>query len=417
MSPFHERPWTNLYPPAVRQMHSTPDMSLGQLLATSRERFADRTAMTFEGRTWSFEQLHRQAHAFARLLVQEGIRPGDRVAIVLPNRPEYVVAIFGIVLAGGIVVQINNRYPAEEMRRILDDSGASVVITTDETAQRCSTADPDFLGRKLVRVDTAEERTFPSSGIPFNRLSEFLGLEPLDIAADPLDVAVLQYTGGTTGAAKGVMLTHRNLIANIEQRYAVTYGLLDVPEGAKTINVLPMCHVFRTDGSHTPRHPLWNEPAAHPRVPGLRDAHNDQGRETLRLQRCPHHVHRAEPRTRRWLQRAGRGDHLQQRRGGFPLEQIEQFERNSGGRIIEGFGISEASPSTHLNPLFAPRKVGSIGIPLPLTDVRVVNQDGGTTDELPSGEIGEMIVRGPQVMKGYWNRPEQTQKHFVTDGC
>ncbi|WGM22926.1 long-chain fatty acid--CoA ligase (plasmid) [Paenarthrobacter sp. OM7] len=407
MSPSHDQPWTKLYPPSVQQMHSTPDVTLGDMLAESRARYSDRTAMTFEGRTWTFEELHQQAHAFAKLLIQNGLRPGDRVAIVLPNRPEYVTAIFGVTLAQGIVVQINNRYPAEEIRRILDDSGADLVIATDETVSRCSPEEPGFLGRRLIRVDTVQGGD-DHPGTAFSDLEQFLGTGPLQSAAEPADVAVLQYTGGTTGAAKGVMLTHRNLIANVEQRYAVTYGLLDVPVGAKTVNVLPMCHVFALTAvtllavrsgmnqlliqDFRPAQMLATirdeKPYVFSGVPTMYTALNrDPGVNTSGLDQVA------------IFNSAG---------AGFPLEQIKQFEHNSGGRIIEGFGISEASPSTHLNPLYADRKVGSIGIPLPLTEVRVINQSGDGVHELPVGEIGEMIVRGPQIMKGYWNRPEQT---------
>ncbi|MDQ1060729.1 long-chain acyl-CoA synthetase [Arthrobacter globiformis] len=408
MSPFHDRPWTHLYPPSVQAMQSIPETTLGELLSLSRERFANRVAMTFEGRTWSFQDLHRQAHALARLLINQGLTRGDRVAVVLPNRPEYVAAIFGIVLAGGIVVQVNCRYPAEEIRRILEDSGAAIVVATGEAAQRCSPGETEFLGRKLIRVDTAGESSPALPGTPYTRLEEYLGLEPLQPASDPSDVAVLQYTGGTTGAAKGVMLTHRNLIANVEQRFAVTYGLLDVPEGAKTVNVLPMCHVFALTAVTL----LAVRSGMNQLL--IQDFRAAEMLTTIRDEKP--YVFSGVPTMYTALNREpGVGTSgldavaiYNSAGAGFPLEQIEQFERNSGGRIIEGFGISEASPSTHLNPLFAPRKVGSIGIPLPLTDVRVVHQDGGNLEELPVGEIGEMIVRGPQVMKGYWNRPEQT---------
>ena len=408
MTPFHDRPWTELYPPSVQAMQTIPAITLGQMLAHSREQFSGRTAMTFEGKTWSFESLPRQANAFARLLMHEGLAGGDRVAIVLPNRPEYVVAIFGIVLAGGVVVQVNSRYPAAEMRRILDDAGATFVIATDETAHHCSPGEPTFLDRKLIRVDTTGFSADSAPGMPYTRLDQYLGFAPLHPAADPEDVAVLQYTGGTTGAAKGVMLTHRNLVSNVEQRYAVTYGLVDVPAGAKTVNVLPMCHVYSLTAItllaiRSGMHMLL--------IPEFRAA---EMLETIRTEKP--YVFSGVPTMYASLNRAPGLETsglenvaiFNSAGAGFPLEQIEQFERNSGGRIIEGFGISEASPSTHLNPMFAPRKVGSIGIPIPLTDARIVDQNGATTDELPVGEIGEMIIHGPQVMKGYSNRPEQS---------
>ena len=404
-----ERPWMSCYPESLKALQSVPEMTLGELLAASRERFNDQTALSFEGNTWSFEDVYNEAHSFARLLQKEGFSAGDRLAVILPNRPEYVVAIFGTVLAGGIVVQVNVRYPAEEMRRILDDSGATFVVSTDEATVRCSSAEPGFLGRKLIRVDLGTEPA-TDAGIGMSALSEFRGAGPVDISRSPSDVAVLQYTGGTTGAAKGVMLTHRNLIANIEQRWAMTYGLLKTPVGSKSINALPMCHAFGlTTVTLTAirsglNQIMVSEFDAGKMIQIFKDEkpYVFSGVPTmyLALNRAPG-IESCGLEAVRIFNAAG---------AGFPLEVMEQFERRSGARVIEGFGISEASPSTHANPFFAERRVGSIGIPYPLTDARVVDKDGKSLEELPVGEVGEMVIKGPQVMKGYWNRPEETAK-------
>lgn len=407
-----ERPWQKLYPSSVCDMTSLPTLTLGTMLKNSRNRFSDRTAMTFNDVTWSYDELFARSHAFARLLRAEGLNRGDRVAIALPNRPEYVIAVFGIVLAGGIVVQVNFRYPAAEIHRILDDSGASFVVSDTQTGTKCGAARGQFLDRRFVSIDpvkaVAEDSVEDRSPILFSGLEEFFDDGELIPETDPDDVAVLQYTGGTTGLAKGVMLTHRNLISNLEQRFAMTYAVADLPEGSKTVDVLPMCHVFalttitllavRTGmnillvSEFAPKEMLdlirREKPAVFSGVPTmyaalLREPNlGDSGLEDVSIFNC-----------------AG---------AGFPLEQIERFERKTGGRIIEGFGISEASPSTHINPAFAPRKVGSVGLPLPFTDVRVVDKDASNTEELPIGEVGEMIVKGPQVTPGYWNNPEQS---------
>jgi long-chain acyl-CoA synthetase len=407
-----ERPWQKLYPQTVRDMSELPVLTLGDMLKSSRDRFADRTAMTFDGSAWSYSDLFTHAHAFAWLLKSEGLSRGDRVAIALPNRPEYVIAVFGIVLAGGIVVQVNFRYPAEEIRRILDDSGATFVVSDAQTGAKCGSEGAAVFGRRFVSIGNADaivgEMARTPSPVSFSRLAEFLDSGEAASAAEPDDVAVLQYTGGTTGLAKGVMLTHRNLISNLEQRFALTYAVADLPEGSKTVDVLPMSHVFalttitllavRTgmnmllvpefDAAKMLELIREERPAVFSGVPTMYTALLQQpnvatsGLEDVSI-----------------FNSAG---------AGFPLEQIERFERKTGGRIIEGFGISEASPSTHINPAFAPRKVGSVGIPLPFTDVRVVDKDASDTAELPVGEVGEMIVRGPQVTSGYWNNPEQT---------
>ncbi|QHK22602.1 long-chain-fatty-acid--CoA ligase [Pseudarthrobacter psychrotolerans] len=410
-----ERPWMALYPESVRALQSVPDMTLGDMLTESRRRFGSRTALTFEDQTWSYDDVYAQSHAFARLLRKEGLASGDRLAVILPNRPEYIFAIFGTVLAGGIVVQVNVRYPAEEMRRILDDAGAEFVVTTDEAVMRCSPGETSFLGRKLFRVDLTEVPG-TQAGTPLSILSEHLDGAPVMCDRKATDVAVLQYTGGTTGAAKGVMLTHRNLIANIEQRYAMTYGLLETPPGAKTINVLPTCHVYGLTAVT---------------LLAVRSGMNQilvsdfKAAEMLRIiKREQPYVFSGVPTMYAALNREpavaesglGKVTIYNSAGAGFPQEHLELFERKSGGKIIEGFGISEASPSTHLNPvLFADRRVGSIGIPVPLTDVRIVDKDGAGIQELPVGEVGEMIVKGPQIMKGYWNRPDLT-KETLRDG-
>ncbi|MDV6280134.1 long-chain fatty acid--CoA ligase [Rhodococcus jostii] len=409
MSALDDQPWTSLYPAAVDELDIPTGMSLIDLLHSSRDRYADQTALTFEDRTWTFDELSVQSHAFAHLLAEHGFGRGDRLAIVLPNRPEYVFALFGTVIAGGIVVQVNHRYPAEEMRRILDDAGASMVITTDATLDRCARGDgQSFLGRQVIRVDTEPNHRARLRGIAAGSARDFLLRPPLNVAVDSSEVAVLQYTGGTTGAAKGVMLTHRNLVANIEQRFAVTYALFDLPDNAKTINVLPMCHVYGLTcvtltsvrgGMNQILIPEFDakavleiirdqRPAVFTGVPTMYTA----------LTRTPD-IDASGLDQVTIYNSAG---------AGFPLEQIEQFEAKTGGRIIEGFGISEASPSTHLNPVFSERRVGSIGIPMPLTDVRIVDRDGHDTIPLPVGEVGEMIIRGPQVMAGYWNQPALT---------
>lgn len=384
-------------------------MSLIDLLHSSRDRYADQTALTFEDRTWTFDELSVQSHAFAHLLAEHGFGRGDRLAIILPNRPEYVFALFGTVIAGGIVVQVNHRYPAEEMRRILDDAGASMVITTDETLDRCAPRDgQSFLGRPVIRVDTEPNHPAGLRGIACGSVRDFLQRPPLTVAVDSSDVAVLQYTGGTTGAAKGVMLTHRNLIANIEQRFAVTYALFDLPDNAKTVNVLPMCHVYGLTcvtltsvrgGMNQILIPEFDAKAVLEVIKSQRPAvFTGVPTMYMAMGRTPG-VDASGLDQVTIYNSAG---------AGFPLEQLEQFETKTGGRIIEGFGISEASPSTHLNPVFSDRRVGSIGIPMPLTDVRIVDRDGHDTTPLPVGEVGEMIIRGPQVMTGYWNQPALT---------
>lgn len=410
MSVIDQQPWAPRYPSTVDDLVLPDHANLVDLLRDASDRYGAATALSFADRTWSFAETHRNSHAFARLLLERGFARGDRLAIILPNRPEYVFAFFGTLIAGGIVVQVNHRYPAAEMRRILDDSGTSIVITTDEVTGRCAPDAPTFLGRELILVTTEPDAggSGATGAVPFERVADFLAAGPVVADVEPSDVAVLQYTGGTTGGAKGVMLTHRNLAANVEQRFAVTYALFDIPQGATTINVLPMCHVYSLTcvmlssircGLNQILLPEFN-PVEMLAIIRDRSPYVFTGVPTMYMA-----LNRTPGVEAAGLDRVG----IYNSAGaGFPLEQIEQFEGRTGGRIIEGFGLSEASPSTHLNPLTDERRVGSIGIPLPLTDVRIVDKDGTDTVSLPVGEVGEMLIRGPQVMAGYWDQPEAT---------
>lgn len=401
----HRQPWRSLYPAPVRNFALAQELTLAGLLDDSAAAHSTRTALTFEGQTWTFRELKQHASACAHLLRAHGIRSGERVAIALPNRPEYVFALFGTILAGGIAVQVNHRYPKHEIERILDDCQPSVVVSTDATAQACNTGDPDFLGRVFVRVG---QRSQPSESLPFNLIEDYLEQPDLGTRITPSDTAVLQYTGGTTGEAKGVVLTHHNLTANVQQRGAVTYDRLPLPPGAKTVNVLPMCHVYGlTAVTLTAIHFGMNQIL----LPQF-DPH--EVLEVIASERP--FVFTGVPTMYTALMRtpgvadAGLDDVAvyNSAGAGFPVEQMDRFERLTGARIIEGFGISEASPSTHINPPFADRRIGSVGVPLPMTDVRIVDRDGSGIEPLPVGEVGEMLIRGPQVMHGYWNRPEQS---------
>jgi long-chain acyl-CoA synthetase len=222
------------------------------------------------------------------------------------------------------------------------------------------------------------------------------------------EVAVIQYTGGTTGSPKGVMLTHRNIRSNIEQRLRLTFDTIDVPAGAKVVNVLPMSHVYGLTCVTLMAVRTGMNQLILPRFDVVRVL------ETIRDE-CPFAFSGVPTMYTAFLRREDLHEYglddvtvFNSAGAGLPSSQVVEFERRTGARIIDGFGISEASPTTHANPLYLDRRLGSAGIPLPFTDAKVVDSDDPELRPLPAGEVGELAVSGPQVMKGYWRQPELT---------
>ncbi|MDR7532173.1 MAG: long-chain fatty acid--CoA ligase [Armatimonadota bacterium] len=420
--PPDARPWLRHYPPGVPPTLSYPARPLQHDAAA---RFPDRPAVTFFGRTLRYRALRGLVDRFAGGLVRLGLRPGDRVSLHLPNCPQFVIACYGVLKAGGVVVPCNPLYTPREVAEQLADCGATWAITLDLFADRVLAARPaDALARVVVTrihdffppvlralypVRARRHGQWPA--LPTDprvvRFTDLLRGAPVQhpAAQAPDDLAVLLYTGGTTGAPKGAMLTHANLVANAYQVVAWSPAAPD--EVTTILGVLPLFHaygltvvmnasllragrmvllprfeveaVLRAIARHRPHHlpgvpTLYNALLAHPRI----------GRYDLRSVRAC--ISGAAP---------------------LPAEVQARFERATGGALVEGYGLTEASPVTHVTPLVGLRKPGSIGVPLPDVDARIVDAETGQRTLAP-GEIGELVVRGPQVMRGYWNRPQDT---------
>ncbi len=419
------RPWLRHYPPDVPPTLSYPARPLQHLLDDTAARVPDRPAVTFFGRTLTYRALRDLSDRFAAGLQRLGFRPGDRLALHLPNCPQFVIAYYGTLKAGGVVAPCNPLYTAREVAGQLADCGAAWAVTLDLVLDRVMQA---RAGSALVRVVvTRIHEFFPPvlrtlyplrarrhgqwPAIPADaavvRFADLLAGPPLRHPAGqaPDDVAVLLYTGGTTGTPKGAVLTHANLVANAHQVVAWSPS----PPGERTtvLGVLPLFHAYgmtvvmnasllragcmvllprfepdavlqaiaRSRPHHLPGVPtLYNALLAHPRL----------GRFDLRSVRVC--ISGAAP---------------------LPAEVQVRFERATGGTLVEGYGLTEASPVTHVTPLAGLRKPGSIGIPVPDTDARIVDADTGRRVLSPD-EVGELVVRGPQVMRGYWNRPAET---------
>jgi len=299
-------------------------------------------------------------------------------------------------------VQVNAAYVAVEIKRILEHSGPSLLVTTSDQLAKMREG-----GLSLgIPVYLVSEGVEPALHLPANHGTDEQQTDWPDQSAE---IAVLQYTGGTTGLPKAVMLTHENILSNIEQRLRLTFRTLEVPAGAKVINTLPMCHVFGLTCVTLGAISIGMNQLIVPRF---------QVRTVLELIRNakPFAFFGVPTMYAAFLREADLEEFGLDRVTVFnsagapmPPAQLAQFEKRVGARVLDGFGISEASPSTHTNPPFLQRRDGSSGIPLPFTEARTV-EVGSELVDVPPGETGELAVRGPQVMKGYWGDPELTAR-------
>ena len=406
------KPWLQVYEGHVEAETEISDGSLYDLLRRAAERHRGKTALTFYGTTFEFERLQALVEKMAGSLAAGGVGKGDRVALMLPNCPQYVISFFATVRLGAIVTQLNPMYVEREIEHILTDSGAETIVVYKDMYPRVRNVLPRSRLRDVIVVDFAGE---PEGLEPGHRsFGDFLATdaEPApDVPIDPAeDVAALQYTGGTTGVSKGAMLTHRNLVANVQQALDL---FIDDPaafsNNQKVMGILPMFHIFGLtcvmlfgikQGLNQLLLPKFepgevmdlvreNSPVMFSGVPTMYMALNAGGAD---------------------LTEYGFGKVRTYNSGGsaLPVPLKRAFEEKVGRPLFEGYGLSEASPVTHFNPPFAGEgREGSIGVPVPSTDSRVVDVETGLV-EMPVGEPGELIVKGPQVMKGYLNMPEET---------
>ncbi len=407
-----EKPWLGVYEGHVEAETEISEGSLYDLFRRAAEGHRGKTALTFYGTTFEFERLQALVEKMAGSLAAGGVKKGDRVALMLPNCPQYVISFFATVRLGAIVTQLNPMYVEREIEHILTDSGAETIVVYKDMYPRVRTVLPQTKLRDVVVVDFAGE---PEGLEPGHRsFGDFLGTDAdpaPDVPIDPAeDVAALQYTGGTTGVSKGAMLTHRNLVANVQQALDL---FIDDPgafsNNQKITGVLPMFHIFgltcvmlfgikqglnqillpKFDPQEVMNLVKENGPVMFSGVPTMYMALNAGGADLLQY---------------------GFGSVRTYNSGGsaLPVPLKRSFEAQVGRPIFEGYGLSEASPVTHFNPTFAGEgREGSIGVPVPSTDSRIVDVETGLV-EMPVGEPGELIVKGPQVMKGYLNMPGET---------
>jgi long-chain acyl-CoA synthetase len=425
-----QRPWLFSYPKEVKFQQDIPIVPITHYLEEAADRFPYHSAISFFGGTIRYKELLELSYRFSHALQRLGVQRGDRVALMLPNIPQYVICYYGALFLGAVVVQTNPLYVERELINHLNDSHADTIVCLDLLYPRIRairekvklkriivTGIPDYLpypkkwlypfaqkrkGVQPVQIDEHQEQIFVLQNLlrkapkhPFEQT----------VVNPEEDLAVLQYTGGTTGTAKGVMLTHRNLVANIEQCRSWMYRA--VPGKETMLAVVPLFHVYGMTvcmnysiaiGAKLVLIPRFDiltllktihseKPTFFPGAPTMYIALNNHPLTSVKYNlssiRCC--ISGSAP---------------------LPSEVQNTFEALSSGRLVEGYGLSECSPITHVNPIWEKGKSGSIGLPWPNTDCRVVDSDSGV--EMPVGEIGELEISGPQVMKGYWNRPEET---------
>jgi long-chain acyl-CoA synthetase len=401
---------------------SYPGRPLSEILASTAIDVPERPATAFLGAELTFQQIKARSDRLTAALTRLRVAKGDRVGIMLPNCPQYIVAAFAVMRLGAIVVNVNPTYTAREVLIVASDSGIRILIALDRLA-------PLALGIKApgriehIIVTSLAEYSAEAAGPP--RIEGTLALTDLisdikepdlpHVSIDPHDVAVLQYTGGTTGTPKGAMLTHANIFANVVQTEAWMYRFRE-RGSARYLIVLPYFHIYAfAVGMMTgiwvgalqiilPKYDVDQvltairdyRPTYFPAVP------------TIVVSMLNH------PRVREYGLDTVRTFNT----GGAPcpVDVIAQFERTIGRPLNEGYGLSETSPVTHSTPQLARRKPGTIGLPYPDTDIKIVDLETGTR-ELPIGEAGELCIAGPQVMKGYWNQPDETARALRTDGA
>ncbi len=430
---MEDRIWLKEYPEEIPPTLDYGDAPLQSYLKNSAAKYPYKTSVHFMGRDYTFLEIYESALKFANYLRSIGIDKGDRVAIMLPNTPQSVISFFGVLFAGGVVVQTNPLYMEREIEYQMKDSGAKAIVTMDILFPRVSSVKNKTDLQHIIVTSIKEALPFPKNVIyPFIQKKEYgivvnvkhdgpIHLFPVimktasasEIELDPQDIeedlALLQYTGGTTGFPKGVMLTHKNLLANTAMCKSWMYKCEEGEESV--LGVLPFFHVYGMttvlvlsvmDGH---RMILLPKPEY---TSMLKTIHKQKptlfpGTPTMYIGLLNHPELGKYDISSINICMSGSAP--------LPVELQEQFERATGGKLVEGYGLTETSPVTHANFFWDKERIkGSIGVPWPDTESVILSPETG--EPMPANEIGEIAVKGPQVMKGYWNRPEDTENAF-----
>ena len=430
---YEDKCWLKSYEKGVPEIFSYEDICLPKILERTAAKFPNKMALLFEGYKMTYRELNDMVNRFAASLNSFGINKGDSVAILLPNLIPCVAAYYAILKIGGIAVMNNPLYSDRELIHQFNDSGSKVLITIDLLGNRMIDVRPKTKIKQIIYTSIGDYLPFPKNLLfPLVAKKKNLAADvkssanvykwkdvlaksfpnPPEFELSFDDVAMYQYTGGTTGVSKGVMLTHGNLSKQVQQ-VGAWFPAFDSNE--IMLGALPFFHVFGlTTAMNLAIYLGWGDilvpkPQPEPLIQAIRKFKPTFVPlvPTMYIGILNHpHIDNID---------------LTSIKGCFsgsaplPLEVIRDFESKTGAVIVEGYGLTESSPVTHVNPFSGgKRKVGSIGIPISDTECRIVDLVDGNTD-VPVGESGEILVKGPQVMKGYWNRPDETAS-TLTDG-
>lgn len=435
MTDTSTRPWLANYAPDVPHDIPRQDGCLGDLVDASAEHHPSFVALEFFGATTTYRQLQHAIHRVAEGLRDLGVSKGDPVAIVLPNCPEHIVAFYAVLRLGAIVVEHNPLYTPRELRHQFEDHGARVAIVWDKVVATVQDFPEDIAVASLVSVDITRSMPFATrlaltlpvkkaresrtalttkthGAIPWAKLSASRTIDRHHPRPESTDVAIIQYTSGTTGAPKGAVLTHANLLANAAQARAWTPTITHA--GCTVYAVLPMFHAYGLTLCLTFAMSLGARLVLFPKFdPDLVLA--------AARKHPPTFLPAVPPIAERLLARAKeKGISLRGLEIGIsgamalPNDLVVPFEEATGGYLIEGYGLSECSPVLMANPVSDRRRPGTVGLPLPSTEIRVVEPDDPTVD-VGVDAPGELLVRGPQVFSGYYRKPDETSAVFVDD--
>lgn len=408
---YQKKPWLKFYDPRISEQISIEYDSLFDLLKQAANIHNEKPALTFFGRSWSYKETRMISEWLAASFYRVGFKKGDRLAIMLPNCPQYIFSLFASFRLGGIAVQVNPMYVEREIEHVLTDSEAEYMVVFEAIYPRVKQIQAKTSLKRIIVVGFGGNRIQLADGDLY--FEDFLTHDnvipevPIDIQED---VALLQYTGGTTGVSKGVMLTHHNLLANIIQVCDFTYKAVDEkPENFKIVSVLPMFHVYGLSCNALSAIRIGCNQLILPRFEVNEVLELIKREKPFQLTAVPTMIFALNSHPN--LEESNLSDIFYLSSGGAPLpvEQVKTFEKRAGVRLADGYGLSETAPSAISTPPFLPRKLGSVGIPLPETEARIVRETPEGFVDVPVGEAGELILRGPQVMKGYWKRPGDTE--------
>ncbi len=446
---YDQKPWLKNYEPGVPETIQYNDELLHQLLDEAARKYPNNVAVRMVLRylplgiaiqsKMTYRELREATDRFAAALRNMGMKQGDRIAVMLPNTPQQVIAFYGALKAGCTVVNTNPIYTARELEHQLQDSGAEAIVLLSSLYSRLEQVREHTQVKRVIITDIPDPLGFPFKGLVerqvragglmvdvpdgpgifrFNTLLRTSMAQPPEIQVSPDDVSLFQYTGGTTGVPKAAMLTHKNLVSNVRMLEA---WLTDLAYGKeKTLGAIPFFHVYGmtvamlltlTSGSE-----LIVTPDPRQTELILEIIHREKvtlypGIPTMYTAIVNH------PRVQEYDLHSVKACLS----GGMalPVEVQRQFESITGGKLVEGYGLTETSPVTHANPIHGKRKEGSIGLPVPSTEAAIVALEPDESGHYPvveQGGEGELVIRGPQVMKGYWQRPDETAKTIDPEG-